>query len=171
MKRQSRQNGFGAIAAIMILVVLGALAAGIVKFGAVQGMGSAQDIASSAAWQAARAGTEWGLYQAMRPGRQWSTLAGCNANAVAAVTFQVGNGMLASVKCEASDYNEGEILVSGTPQPQVTRRFVITAVACSAAGACPDAAAAVTPSYVERMRQVTAACTVDRLTDNCQIFP
>ena len=42
MKR--RQTGFGAIAAIMILVILGALAAAIVSLSTTQHISSAQDV-------------------------------------------------------------------------------------------------------------------------------
>ena len=54
MKR--RQRGFGAIAAIMVLVILAALAAGIVAVSTAQQMASAQDVLAARAWQVASAG-------------------------------------------------------------------------------------------------------------------
>jgi MSHA biogenesis protein MshP len=61
----TRQSGFGAIAAIMVLVLLAAFAAAIIRIGATQQQTSAQDVLSSRAWQAAKAGIDWGMYQAM----------------------------------------------------------------------------------------------------------
>ncbi len=61
----TRQSGFGAIAAIMILVMLAALAAALTRLGSTQQLTSAQDTLSARAWQAAKAGNEWGLYQAL----------------------------------------------------------------------------------------------------------
>lgn len=60
-----RQTGFGAIAAILILVILAALAAALMRIGTGQQLGSVQDLLSARAWQAAKAGNEWGLYQAL----------------------------------------------------------------------------------------------------------
>lgn len=160
MKRLPQQ-GFGSIMVILIVVVLAAFAAAVVKFGTVQASTSAQDISSARAWQAAKAGTEWGLYQAIRPGETWHTVAGCNAASGTPVNISGANlGFTVSVRCQAVDYNEGEALVSGGLVPQVVRHFVITATACNGGNACPDAAAAVTPSYVERVRQVSAVCTL-----------
>lgn len=62
----SRQRGFGAIAAIVVLVILAVLAAAITSIGTAQQIGSAQDVMSTKAWQAARAGNEWDLYQTLR---------------------------------------------------------------------------------------------------------
>lgn len=167
MKRNRHQNGFGVIAAIMVLVVLGMFAAAIVKFGTGQAMGSAQDVSSAQAWQSARAGLEWGLYRAVRPGQPWHTVAGCNAASATPVSFRVDGGMMVSVRCEARDYNEGEVLVAGSLQPRVVRHFVVTATACGSSTACPDASAAVKPGYVERMRQVSASCSIDPATGTC----
>ena len=60
------QRGFGAIMAIVIIVILAALAAAMINFSTVQQTTSAQDILSAKAWQAAKAGNEWGLYQALK---------------------------------------------------------------------------------------------------------
>lgn len=167
MKSPQANKGFGAIAAIMILVVLALFASAVVKFGSAQALGSAQDTAAVQAWQAARAGLEWGLYRAIRAGQPWHTTAGCDASGSAGQTFQVGGGMLVTVRCEARDYNEGEVAVAGTLQPQVTRHFIITATACSSSVACPDPVAAVTPAYAERVRQASASCSVDPVTNEC----
>lgn len=167
--RHIRQRGFGAILAILVVVVLGSLAAGIVRFGTVQGLSTAQDITSARAWQAAKAGTEWGLFQAIRAGRPWHTVSACNANAVTPATFPIGANpaFLVSVRCQAQEYGEGEVVVAGVPTAQRIRRFVITATACNSTAACPDNAAAVNSGYVERVRQVVAVCSVNSSGISC----
>ncbi len=61
--RLARQHGFSIVAAIFILVVLAALGAFMVNISTSQQVGSALDIQGVRAYQAARAGIEWGLYQ------------------------------------------------------------------------------------------------------------
>ena len=56
-------RGFAIVSAIFILVVLGALGAFIVNVSTNQQIGSALDIQGVRAYQAARAGVEWGIYQ------------------------------------------------------------------------------------------------------------
>ena len=141
----NRQHGFGAIAAIVVLVILALLAAAIVSIGSVQQITSAQDLMSAKAWQAARAGNEWGLYQALKNGS-------CTTPAPT-LDLSADTGFHVTVTCESWTYNEGET-IPGTPK-QVTV-YRITAVACPAA-ACP----VITPTvagvgYVERTRVVLA---------------
>lgn len=59
----SAQTGFTLVSAIFILVVLAALGAAIVTVFTGQQMGSALDVQGAQAYQAARAGIEWGVYQ------------------------------------------------------------------------------------------------------------
>lgn len=58
-----RIRGFAIVSAIFILVVLAALGAFIVNISANQQIGSALDVQGVRAYQAARAGIEWGLFQ------------------------------------------------------------------------------------------------------------
>jgi len=58
-----RIRGFAIVSAIFILVVLAALGAFIVNISTTQQIGSALDVQGVRAYQAARAGIEWGLYQ------------------------------------------------------------------------------------------------------------
>lgn len=58
-----RARGFAIVSAIFILVVLAALAGFIVSVTSTQAFTFAQDIQGARAYQAARAGTEWGIYQ------------------------------------------------------------------------------------------------------------
>jgi MSHA biogenesis protein MshP len=65
MKRsRPTQQGFAAIAAIFLVVVLAALGAFMVTFSNTQQLTSAQDVQGSRAYWAARAGLEWGLASA-----------------------------------------------------------------------------------------------------------
>jgi MSHA biogenesis protein MshP len=146
------QRGFGAIMAIVILVILASLAAAIVKFGSVQQATSAQDILSARAWQAAKAGNEWGLYQALQPAGIWNVCAG----ATQTLDLSAATGFWVTVTCNSTAYNEGETCTPGCAQAQI-RVFRIDAVACNSAAGCPAAAAIATaPNYVERMREVIA---------------
>lgn len=141
------ERGFGAIAAIVILVILALLAAAIVSIGSTQQMTSAQDVLSSKAWQAARAGNEWGLYQALKG--TWTTCTG----ATQTLDLTADTGFHATVFCDSWSYNEGES-VPGTAK--AVRVYRIRSVACPAA-TCPAIDATVAgPGYVERTRVVLA---------------
>ncbi|MDP2823608.1 MAG: hypothetical protein Q8O52_13145 [Sulfuritalea sp.] len=59
----TRMRGFAIVSAIFILVVLAALGAFIVSISSSQQIGSALDVQGVRAYQAARAGIEWGVYQ------------------------------------------------------------------------------------------------------------
>ena len=58
-----RIRGFALVSAIFILVVLAALGAFIMSISTSQQIGSALDVQGVRAYQAARAGLEWGLFQ------------------------------------------------------------------------------------------------------------
>jgi len=58
-----RMRGFALVSAIFILVVIAVLGAFIVTISSNQQIGSALDVQGVRAYQAARAGIEWGLYQ------------------------------------------------------------------------------------------------------------
>jgi MSHA biogenesis protein MshP len=57
------ERGFSLVSAIFLLVVLAALAAAIVNVSTTQHTASALDVLGAQAYQAARAGAEWGLYR------------------------------------------------------------------------------------------------------------
>lgn len=153
------QRGFGAVAAIVVLVILAALAAAIVSVNTSQQLTSAQDVLSARAWQAARAGNEWGLYLT-RNNMDWGAAGtSCDtASRTATLNLTVATGFNVTVSCDSWLYNEGEIEnPPGTFAPNTVRIYRITAVACPAA-ACPsaDAATVASPGYVERTRVVLA---------------
>ena len=137
------QRGFGAIIAIVILVIMATLAAGLVRLGTTQQATSTQDILSARAWQVARAGTEWGLYQALQFG---------NCSGATTLDLRAATGFSVTVTCTSKSFNEGEV-TPGTTRAITT--YSINAIACNST-ACPDTASASTPGYVERERLVIA---------------
>lgn len=140
-------GGFGAIAAIFVLVVLASLAAAIVRLGQSIQTGSAQDILGARAWAAARAGTEWGLYQALKG--SWTSCSGASQM----LDLSADIGMRVTVRCSSTLYNEGE---NTSGAVQTLRVYTVDAVACNSTSACPDNTRAVQPGYIERRRQVQA---------------
>jgi MSHA biogenesis protein MshP len=149
MMNRHRQTGFGAIMAIVILVILAALAAAITRMGVTQQLSSVQDIQSARAWQAAKAGTEWGLFQALQPTGAWLA---CN-NASSTLDLSNTTGFWVTVTCNSNLFNEGETDIGVA---QAVRVYRINAVACNVAGGCPNNTQATSQGYVERMRQVIA---------------
>ena len=144
----SAQRGLGAIAVILVLVLLSALAAAVVRLSQGQQTGLALDIGAARASAAARAGVEWGLYQAFKGG--WTTCAGASQT----LDLTTDTGMRVTVTCNSSSYNEGE---SAPGTPRVVRIYTLDAVACNGGSTCPDATAAGRPGYVERRRQAHAS--------------
>jgi MSHA biogenesis protein MshP len=142
-----RQAGFGAIMAIVILVILATLAAAIVRFGSTQQLTSAQDIQSAKASAAARSGNDWGLYQALKG--TWSACSGLTQQ----LDLRTETGFWVTVSCNSTLYNEGE---SSPGVATTIRVFTIESTACISSAGCPDATAASSPLYVERKRQVIA---------------
>ncbi len=123
------QRGFAIISAIFILVVLAAIGAFAVQVSSMQHIGSAQDVLSVRAYQAARSGLEWALYR-VQPANGGNCPVPTNM-ALAGDTFA---GLTVTVTC------------TGT-----ATAYRITATACNQpnAGACPNEA---NPDgmYVER---------------------
>jgi MSHA biogenesis protein MshP len=63
---KDRQRGFSLVTAIFLLVVIAALGAFAVTLATTQQQSAALDVLGSRAYQAARAGIEWGAYQALQ---------------------------------------------------------------------------------------------------------
>ncbi|HUX24174.1 MAG TPA: MSHA biogenesis protein MshP [Burkholderiales bacterium] len=144
------QRGFGAIVALVILVIMAVLAAGLVRLGTTQQATSTQDILSARALQVARAGNEWGLYQALQSGN-------CSG-ASGTLDLRAATGFSVTVNCTSQVFNEGETINPSPPPPLSPLHitvYSIAAVACNSA-VCPDAALAATPGYIERKRLVIA---------------
>ncbi len=144
-------QGLGAVAVILVLVLLAGIAAAVLRMGQQSQGQTTQGLQGARATAAARAGVEWGLYQAFK-----GTWTSCSNASQTLDLAADGGGLRVTVRCNAQVYNEGE---SAPGTPATVRIYTIDAVACtsrSASTACPDATAAVAQGYVERWRQVQA---------------
>lgn len=143
-----RQAGVGLVTAIFLLVVLAGLAVAMVALGTSQQAGSALDVQGARAYQAARAGIEWGLYQNLRtPGRQ--CLASSSFALPASSTLR---GFVVTVSCTSTP---APASAPSANAPALVR-YVISATACNlqpANGSCPNPSN--NPDYVERQIVVT----------------
>lgn len=146
-------RGFALVSAIFILVVLAALGAFILNISSSQQIGSALDVQGARAYQAARAGIEWGLYQVQStPAYQFghaSTNANLRACPVSPIPdFQVFE-FAVHVECSRSPVDDS-IANNPNNSPAV---YSLTSTACSQAP-CPNTT---NPSalYVERRMTVT----------------
>jgi len=132
-----RSAGVGLITAIFLLVVLAGLGVAMVTVFTSQQQSSSLDVQGARAYQAARAGVEWGLFQQLR-----------NGSCVPATTFALPAGSLlagftVTVTCKASGADP------------LTRR-VLEATACNLPGTdgtCPNGATN-SPDYVQRKVEV-----------------
>lgn len=142
--RIARDKGFALVSAIFLLVVLAAMALFIVQISTQQQVGSSADIQGVRAYQAARAGAEWGLHNHLR-----------NLSCVASSSFTPGgslSGFTVTVQCLPSGVATTN-KENGTDL--VVRRIVATA--CNqptAAGVCPNSAPGA--NYIEREVAVVA---------------
>jgi MSHA biogenesis protein MshP len=144
---RTSQTGLGAIAAIIVLVMLAALAAAVVRLGWATQTTVGQDVQGARALQAANAGVQWGLYQALLG--TWGTCGTGSQN----INLRPTMDFTVTVTCSYSSYNEGESVPN---TPRVIKVYTIEAVACTSSTACPDSTLAASLTYVERKRQVTA---------------
>jgi MSHA biogenesis protein MshP len=95
-----RRRGFALISAVFLLVVLALLGAMIVAVSTTQQVGQARDVLGSRAYFAARAGIEWGIYQALRS-------ASCGSSTLPALAGSA-QGFTVQVACSASGpFDEG----------------------------------------------------------------
>jgi MSHA biogenesis protein MshP len=139
---RSRQAGLGLVTAIFLLIVLAGLGVASVTLFTSQQASASLYIEGAKAYQAARAGIEWGLYEQLRQGR-------CAAShsfgfPVASVlgSFQV------TVSCRAIDD-----LKNADGEPLM--RWRIGAVACNQPvdGVC-GGQTTTSPDYVQRRLEV-----------------
>lgn len=140
MTWRASQAGFGIVSAVFILVFLAILGVSITFFAGTQRSAVLVDVLGSRAYQAARAGIDWGAYQALRNG---SCLASTN------ITFPATSSLspfTATVACTATTANEGGTVIT---------LYNIVSNACNipTGGACPNTASN-SATYIER--QVTA---------------
>lgn len=138
--KNKTQKGFSLITAIFLLVVLGGLGAVMMTFSTSQHQSSALDVMGSQAYQASRAGIEWGAFQILRGG------GGCVAASQtlpAATLAGTLNGFGVNVACTPTAQSE-----VGAPNGTLTV-YRITATASRGTAGQPD--------YVERQISATIA--------------
>ena len=141
-----RSAGVGLVTAIFLLVVLSALAVAVVAVSSAQHTASALDVQGARAYQAARAGIEWGLFQKLR-----------NNSCQPITSFALPsagslNGFVVTVTCTAIAAPAGAPVAGAA----ALVRHVLNATACTlqpVGGACPNPSNS--PDYVERQIVVT----------------
>ena len=140
-----RARGFSLLTAVFLLVVLAGLGAAMVNVFTVQQASSSLDLMGAQAYQAARSGIEWGLYQQLR-------VKPPDVSCFSDQSFALpGTGALrqfsVSVLCQVPN-------AGGNTAGSSTNRWKITATACNqpAAGVCPNPNPS--PDYVQRVVQV-----------------
>lgn len=137
-----RDRGFALVSAIFLIVILAALAGFIVVVSTHQQAGHTADIQGSRAYQAARAGVEWGIYNFKR-----------NNACATGSSFNPGGGLgtfTVTVDCLNAAAAPNDEAGTGV----TVRRIVVTACNQPAAGACPNGAPG--DGYVERRLSVVA---------------
>lgn len=135
--KHKMQKGFSLVTAIFLLVVLGGLGAVMMTFFTAQQQSSALDVLGSRAYQASRAGIEWGAYQVLR------TAGGCvAASQVLPATTLAGtlSGFTVTVACTESTHSDDGTSVT---------MYQLTAKAQQGTAAAPD--------FVERQMSATIA--------------
>lgn len=136
------QRGFSLVSAIFLLVVIAALGAFALTLSSTQQQSAALDVVGARAYQASRAGVEWGAYQVLQaPGAAFATA--CRAaptnQALAALPGTLA-GFAVTVGCVATVHDEAGV---ARTVYQLTSTATLGAVA--------------TPDYVERQMTATIA--------------
>jgi MSHA biogenesis protein MshP len=145
-KGHLRQSGVGLVTAIFLLVVIAGLAAALVNIFTSQQASSQLDQQGTRAYQAARAGIEWGIFRQVRAGPLCS--ASINNGQPVTNTFALpSSGILSAFT----------VTVTCTPYTGLDAslaRTVIRAVACNQPGnaGCPNATSNL--DYVQRVVEV-----------------
>lgn len=142
-RKPSKSRGVGIVTAIFLLVVLSGLGVALVTVFTSQQATTALDEQGARAYQAARAGIEWGLFTQLR--NPAAVCAGAGAPETFAMPAGTSlSGFTVSVEC---------IPMTFPSQPGLTRR-VLRATACNQPGAngCPNPNNS--PDYVQRVVEV-----------------
>lgn len=143
---RQRQSGSSLVAAIFLLVVIAGLGVFMLSIYSAQQRTSSMDIRGARAYQAAKAGIEWGTYQIMVQENSSPALAPYNCVGAMGTPAFAGSlqGYIVSVSCNLTTTTEGSNTI---------RVYQITSTASSSAAPAPD--------FVER--QITgriATCRV-----------
>ena len=133
------QRGFSLVSAIFLLVVIAALGTFAVTLSTTQQQSAALDVMGARAYQAARAGIEWGAYQVLTPGTINCPLGGASNSVVMPASPSTLSGFTVDVSCwsyapvsEAADtvtvYQLTSTATQGTPATAgyVERQMMVT---------------------------------------------
>lgn len=139
---QTHERGFSLVSAIFLLVVIAALGTFAVTLSTTQQQSAALDVMGARAYQAARAGIEWGAYQVLRnaPG---AFATGCQPGPTTQALGPLPNTL--------SGFNVNVVCTSTTHLDAATTITVYQLVSTANQGAVG------TPDYVERQMTVTIA--------------
>jgi MSHA biogenesis protein MshP len=129
----SAESGFSLISAIFLLVVIAALGTFAVTLSTSQQQSAALDVLGSRAYQASRAGVEWGAYQALQNNS-------CSTTTTLTGLPNTLSGFSVKVDCSSAATSEASATVT-------MYQIISTATQGTAA----------TPNYVERQMSVAIA--------------
>lgn len=145
---RERARGFALVSAIFLVVILALLAAALVSLSGTQAGGQALDVGGSRAWQAARAGIEWGIAQLSDPRNADAGLSAsppqppaCFASPHAITLGSELDGMQVSITCAR---------VTTTEADRQLAVYTLTATASGGGGGFPLA---------RQMQATVARCT------------
>lgn len=143
-RRVRRSAGVGLVTAIFLLVVLAGLGVAAVRIFNVQQASSSLDLDGARAYQAARAGIEWGLFHRLRNDT-------CPSQSFALPADSALGRFTVTVTCTRID---GPADAAGSTAN--TTRWRIVAVACNepANGVCASDAPGGGPDFVRRRLEV-----------------
>ncbi len=135
------QHGFSLVSAIFLLVVIAALGTFAVTLSTTQHQSAALDVMGARAYQAARAGIEWGAYQVLTPGAINCSLVGAS-NPVA---MPASPSTLSSFTVDVSCWSYAPV----SEAADTVTMYQLTSTATQGTVATTD--------YVERQMTVTIA--------------
>ncbi len=137
---KKKQKGFSIVSAIFLLVVLAFLGTAMVTFSTNQQQSAAMDVMGSRAYQAARAGIEWGAYQLLRNGA-------CVASTPLPALAGTLSGFTVTVTCSIGAAGAASEVSAATG----------TVTVYDLASTATQGGAPGQPDYVERVVQVSIA--------------
>jgi len=131
---RSRQRGVSIITGVFLLLLMSVLAAVIANVVSTAHVNQAADIGGARAYQAARAGAEWGMFQ-LDPNAQGAGLPAC-VNGTPAIP-----GHAVTVTCQSWDTTEGtrqlriyrivsQAIAAGVKAPGIERQVEVTVERC-----------------------------------------
>ncbi len=142
-----KQQGFSLVSAIFLLVVIAALGIFATTLSTSQHQASAMDLMGSRAYQAARAGIEWGTFQITQSATAGTAfITACQSgSSIPQPTMPSGtqlSGFNVSLACNASSHTEGSISLWVY---QITSTATLSGTSVGSLG------------YVERQLQISIA--------------